>query len=115
MLLQRPIRKALSRLNSDGHEIPEIKTTPTVFQRFNLFRNFSFRFQSGIDISNANYSQKFAYNELLSQKILCYRKAANDLTLLEKIMREPESGEFIAFVWNDCDFWRDAFPLTTVS
>lgn len=69
---------------------------------------------SEIEAANSNYQQKFPYNDLLSQKILCYRKTSDDFSLLEKIMREPESGDYIAFVWNECDFWRDAASLMTV-
>lgn len=29
-------------------------------------------------------------------------------------MREPESEEFIAFVWSECDFWRDEGSLSIV-
>lgn len=114
MLLQRPIRKSLSTPSHDGDESSKAENQ-NFFQRLNMFRNFSFRMQSGDEITNGNYQQKLAYNDLLSQKILCYRKVRADLSLLEKILREPESGEFIAFVWNDCDFWRDAASLTTVS
>lgn len=114
MLLQRPIRKSLTMLNNEDDRSSK-GDNQSFFQRCNMFRNFSFRLESGVEITNGNYKQKFAYNDLLSQKILSYRKVRSDLSLLEKILREPESGEFIAFVWNDCDFWRDAASLTTVS
>lgn len=110
MLLHRPIRKSLLKLN-EGDEVSS-KETPSFFLRFNLFRNFVM--QPEIEAVDGNYKQSFPYADLLSQKILCYRKAPDHLSLLEKILREPESGEFISFVWNECDFWRDSSALTTV-
>lgn len=88
------------------------KTSYTFFQRFNLFRKFSFQMQSTFEASNNNYSNKFT--DMLSQNILMHRKTPTDSCLLENIMREPESGEFIAFVWDECDFWRDSAFLMTV-
>lgn len=114
MLLQRPIRKSLSKLKHHDDEENAVKENPSFFLRFNLFRNFSTQMQSEIEVTNSNYRQKFPYNDLLSQKILCYRKTSEDLSLLEKIMREPESEDFISFVWSECDFWRDAASLMTV-
>lgn len=114
MLLMRPIRKSLSKLNHHHASEDSVKESPNGFLRFNLFRNISIRMQSEIEVANSNYQQKFPYNDLLSQKILCYRKTSEDLSLLEKIMREPESADYIEFVWNECDFWRDAASLTTV-
>lgn len=113
MLLQRPIRKSLSKLNH--HEEAHSKDEDAnVFLRLNWFRNFSIRMQSEVEITNSNYPQKFPYNDLLTQKILCYKKTSDEMSLLEKILLEPESGEFIAFVWSECDFWRDSASLTTV-
>lgn len=111
MLLQRPIRKSM--LKNFQEDDTKRKESPSIFLRFNLFRNFAL--QSEIDATNSNYQIKFPYNELLSQKILCYRKSSENLSLIEKIMREPGSGAFIAFVWRECDFWRDSSSLTTVN
>jgi hypothetical protein len=58
--------------------------------------------QSEIEISNVPIN-------LLSQKILCYRQSDDDCNLLERIMRETKSSDFIAFVWNECDFWHNDF------
>lgn len=113
MLLQRPIRRSLSKLNHH-EEFHSKDEEANVFLNFNLFRNFSIRMQSEVEITNSNYPQKFPYNDLLTQKILCFKKASDELSLLEKILLEPGSGDFIAFVWSECDFWRDSSPLTTV-
>lgn len=112
MLLYRPIKKSLMKLNEKQEDFSR-KETSSFFLRFNLFRNFAM--QSDIEkTSDGNYQLKFPYSDLLSQKILCYRKAPDHLSLLEKIMREPASGDYIAFVWNECDFWREASFLTMV-
>lgn len=83
------------------------------FLRFSLFRKFSFRLESEVEIANCNYQQKFSYKDLITQMILRFKKSS-ELSLLEKIMSTPESADFIAFVWNDCDFWRDSAALMTV-
>jgi hypothetical protein len=111
MLLQRPIKKSLSKLNREESEISN-KETSSIFQSFSLFRNFSFQMQPEIEVTNNNHRNKFS--DLISQNILTYRKISTDLSLLEKIMITPESKEFISFVWNECDFWRDSASLTTV-
>lgn len=113
MLLQRPIRRTLSALKNQDDDSLRVEN-PSVFYRFKMFRSFSFKMQPDIEASSSNYQQKFPCNNLLSQNILCYRKRPDDLSLLEKIMREPESEDFIAFVWSECDFWRDSSSLMMV-
>lgn len=111
MLLQRPIKKSLSKLKAEESGRSD-KEKSSIFQRFNLLRNFSPQIQTENEVPNDNYCNKFA--DLLSQNILMYRKTSKDSSLLEKIMREPESEEFIAFIWSECDFWRDAASLSIV-
>jgi hypothetical protein len=110
MLLQRPIKKSLAKLKNEEF-IEDNKEKSSVFLRFNLFRNFSVQMQSEIEVKNS-YASKFV--DLISQNILMYRKNPKDLSLLEKIVHEPESEEFIAFCWSDCEFWRDASSLSIV-
>jgi hypothetical protein len=114
MLLQRPIRRTLSALKTQT-ENDIRRENPKNSHVFKIFESFSMKMQPDIEATNSNYPPKFPCNDLHSQNILCYRKTSNDLSLLEKIMREPESEDFIAFVWNDCDFWRDSNYLMMVS
>jgi hypothetical protein len=100
MLLQRPIRRTLSALKTQTENDIRRENSKNSHV-FKIFESFSLKMQPDIE-ANSNYPPKFPCNDLHSQNILCYRKTSNDLSLLEKIMREPESEDFIAFVWNDC-------------
>lgn len=111
MLLERPIKKSLSKLKQEESE-EKNKGKSNAFFHFNLIRNFSVQMHSEVEVTNNNHRNKFA--DLLSQNILMYRKTSKDMSLLEKIMCESGSQKFIAFVWSECDFWRDAASLSIV-
>lgn len=112
MLLQRPIRKSLAQIAACSAYNTTKSTDSPKSKRFSFFRN-----------SNSTTSDEFAMESTvsnriehqMSQRILCYRKSPDDLSLLEKIMKEPDSCDFIAFVWTECDFWRDPVALYAVN
>ncbi|CRK92167.1 CLUMA_CG005804, isoform A [Clunio marinus] len=115
MLLQRPMKKSWMKLKRKREKKMSKQENNEVFKRFNLVWNFTQAMQAELENGKIKHEPPFDYHELLSQRILCYRKTSNDLSLLEKIMQEPQSGNFIAFVWSECDFWRDSSYLTTIN
>lgn len=115
MLLQRPIRKSTSRVDHSIHDPKNLESANAIF-RFNIFRSSANQQSNQLQVpgDSTNYHLKLN-NEPISQRILCYRKSNDDLSLLEKIMREPNSSEFIAFVWCECEFWRDVNAIHAVN
>lgn len=114
MLLQRPIRKSSSRVDPSINDQKNLETPKSIFNIFRQNNNNQLKIPSGGTDASTNYHW-LNNNEPISQRILCYRKTNDDLSLLEKIMREPGSSEFIAFVWSECEFWRDAHAIHAVN
>jgi len=124
MLLQRPIRKSLALIASQSSIYDPKSYDSLRAKRFNFFRNstststtVSTSTSTSIDelsVEEKNNKNNNLNNQI-SQRILCYRKNNDELSLIEKIMKEPDSHEFIAFIWTECDFWRDPVALYAVN
>ncbi|KAL7011966.1 hypothetical protein ACKWTF_014534 [Chironomus riparius] len=132
MLLQRPIRKSLALIPSQSSIYDPKSYDSLRAKRFNFFRNStstntststctSISTTASIDElsmeekNNKNKTRTINLNNQISQRILCYRKNNEELSLIERIMKEPDSHEFISFIWTECDFWRDPVALYAVN